>query len=122
MSDYRIPTLQASDAARRAVRRVVAAHGPVMFIQSAGCCDGSAPMCFPVTEFLTGEADIQIGQVEGCPIYIAELQLAAWSHPDLLLDVEPGYADGLSLEAGDGLHFITTYLPADPAQPTPSTT
>ena len=114
MSEYRIPTLRASEPARQAVRRVVAAHGPVMFIQSAGCCDGSAPMCFPVAEFLTGAADIQIGQVEGCAIYIAERQLAAWTHPDLLLDIEPGYADGLSLDAGTGLHFITTYLTEGP--------
>lgn len=118
MSGYRIPTLRASEAARTAVRRIVAAHGPVIFIQSAGCCDGSAPMCFLATEFLTGAADIEIGQVEGCPIYIAERQLAAWPHPDLLLDVEPGYADGLSLDAGNGLHFTTTYLPPDPSPQT----
>jgi uncharacterized protein (DUF779 family) len=91
---------------------VVARHGPVMFVQSAGCCDGSAPMCFPVGEFQTGDGDILVGRIEDCPVYVDRRQLTAWRHHDLVIDVEPGYADGLSLDAGDGLHFVTRYDPA----------
>jgi uncharacterized protein (DUF779 family) len=111
--ERRVPKVRATDAARDAVRRLVAAHGPVMFVQSAGCCDGSAPMCFADGEFLTGAGDVHLGDVEGCPVYIEQRQLAAWPHPDLLLDVEAGYSDGLSLDAGDGLHFVTRYETKD---------
>ncbi|TCN30675.1 hypothetical protein EV644_13157 [Kribbella orskensis] len=80
-----------------------------MFFQSGGCCDGSAPMCFEQGEFLTGDQDILIGEVMGCPVYIDQRQLDAWAHTDMVLDVEPGYSDGLSLAAGPDLHFVTRY-------------
>ncbi len=112
-SDYAIPRVRATDAGVQAIRRLVAARGRVMFVQSAGCCDGSAPMCFPAGEFLTGAGDVLVGDIEGCPIYIERRQLSAWQHRDLVVDVQPGYADGLSLDAGDGLHFVTRYEPAD---------
>jgi uncharacterized protein (DUF779 family) len=60
----------------------MAVHGRVMFVQSAGCCDGSAPMCFPDGEFLTGAGDILVGDIDGCPMYIDARQLAAWPHRD----------------------------------------
>ena len=48
-------------AAADLLRTVVGRHGPVMFHQSGGCCDGSAPMCYPVGDFLTGDADVLLG-------------------------------------------------------------
>jgi uncharacterized protein (DUF779 family) len=75
-------------------------------------------MCFPDGEFLTGAGDILVGDIDGCPMYIDARQLAAWPHRDLVLDVQQGYADGMSLDAGDGLHFVTRYNPAT-APPTP---
>jgi hypothetical protein len=111
-TDYPIPRVRATEAARQAVRHLVSTRGRMMFVQSAGCCDGSAPMCFPDGEFLIGAGDAFVGDVEGCPIYVEQRQLAAWPHRDLVLDVQPGYADGLSLDAGEGLHFVTRYEPA----------
>ena len=64
-------------------------------------------MCFPDGEFLTGAGDILVGDIDGCPMYVDARQLAAWPHRDLVLDVQPGYADGMSLDAGDGAHFLT---------------
>ncbi len=84
-----------------------------MFVQAGGCCDGSAPMCFELGEFLTGDQDHLVGEVGGCPVYVDQRQLEAWPHTDLVLDVEPGYADGLSLAAGPDLHFVTRYHGAD---------
>lgn len=98
----------ATEAARlRAVR------GPLMFVQSARCCDGSAPMCLPAGEYLTGPFDVLLGRIAGCPFYIDARQYRAW-HPELLvLDVEPGVPEGFSLAAGEGLHFVTrTSAPA----------
>lgn len=102
-----MPEVRATAAARAAIRRLARAHGRVMFVQSAGCCDGSAPMCFVDGEFRTGAADVRVGDVDGCPVYVSRRDLEAWPHRELVLDVEPGYADGLSLAAGEGLHFVS---------------
>jgi uncharacterized protein (DUF779 family) len=97
----------ATEAARLAVRRLRAVRGPLMFVQSAGCCGGSAPMCFPRGEYLTGPGDLLLGSVEGCPVYIDRRLYQAWHPGQLVLDVEAGDPEGFSLAAGDGLHFVT---------------
>jgi uncharacterized protein (DUF779 family) len=97
----------ATKAARLAVRRLRAVRGPLMFAQSGGCCGGSAPMCFPRGEYLTGPGDLLLGSVEGCPFYIDRRLYEAWHPGRLVLDVEPGDPEGFSLAAGDGLHFVT---------------
>jgi len=107
MSVQHEPRVTATPAAEAAVARLRETHGPLMFVQSAGCCDGSAPMCFPLGEFLVGHHDVLLGEVLGCPFYIDAGHLAAWPHGVLVLDVEPGFADGFSLAAGEGTHFIT---------------
>jgi uncharacterized protein (DUF779 family) len=107
-----VPGIRATHAAADAVRQLAIEHGRVMFVQSAGCCDGSAPMCFPDGDFLIGAGDIRIGDLDGNPVYVDQRLLAAWPHHDLVLDVQPGYADGFSLAAGEGLHFISRYTPA----------
>jgi len=103
----------ATEAARQAVYRLRAARGPLMFIQSAGCCGGSEPMCLPAGEYLTGPGDVLLGRIAGCPFYMDARQYRA-CHPELLvLDVEPGMPEGFSLAAGEGLHFVTrTSAPA----------
>lgn len=107
MNDDRVlPLLRATDAATKAVRELVRGKGPVMFVLSAGCCDGSAPMCFLEGEFLVGSRDVLVGRVEGAPFYVDQRQLDAWPHDEIVLDTEPGYADGLSLAAGEGRHFV----------------
>ena len=103
----------ASPAARQAIADLTARRGPVMFVQSAGCCGGSSAMCFPQGEFLTGAGDILLGEVAGCPFWMDAQLYEAWGRPQLVLDVEPGFAEGFSLGAGQGRHFITrTALPA----------
>ncbi|MEU6144564.1 DUF779 domain-containing protein [Streptomyces sp. NPDC047081] len=48
----------ATRAARRAITALCASHGgPVMFVQSGGCCDGSDPMCFPGGGFSLAAGD-----------------------------------------------------------------
>ena len=96
----------ATAAAQRAIRGLLRGRGPVMFVQSGGCCGGSAPMCFPAGEFLTGPADLLLGEVEGCPFYIDADLYEAWGRPALVLDTEPGFPEGFSLPAGDGTHFV----------------
>jgi uncharacterized protein (DUF779 family) len=96
-----------TDAARDLLRRLAAQHGPLLFHQSGGCCDGSAPMCYPREEFRIGERDVLLGEVEDTPFYIGGRQYEAWRHTQLLIDVVPGRGSGFSLEAPLGVRFLT---------------
>ncbi|WNZ06656.1 DUF779 domain-containing protein [Streptomyces sp. 11x1] len=98
----------ATRAARRAIEALRAAHGgPVMFVQSGGCCDGSDPMCFPAGEFAVGEGDMLVGVIVGCTFHMDADQYEALGRPLFVLDVEPGTPGGFSLPAGEGLRFVT---------------
>jgi hypothetical protein len=89
------------------IRQLRDAHGPLLFHQSGGCCDGSAPMCYPRKEFRVGQRDVLLGEVEGCPVYIGGQQFEYWQHTHLTLDVVPGRGAGFSLEAPLGVRFLT---------------
>ena len=79
-----------------------------MFVQSGGCCAGSTPMCFPVGEFVLGDIDVLLGEIDGCPFYIDKSLDDAWRQDEFLLDVESGEPEGFSLAAGDeDMHFVT---------------
>lgn len=94
-------------AAAALIERVRAKHGPVMFHQSGGCCDGSAPMCFPQGELLLAEHDRLLGEIGGAPFYISGPQFEVWQHTQLIIDVVPGRGGMFSLEGPEGLRFLT---------------
>ncbi len=96
----------ATPAALAAIERLRAERGPLMFFQSAGCCDGSLPMCFEDGEFVIGSHDVLLGTVGAAPFYIDGRQFAAWKHTQLILDVGVGEPEGFSLGAGDDGHFV----------------
>lgn len=96
-----------TDAATALVTSLVAEHGPLMFHQSGGCCDGSAPMCFPKGEFRVGAQDVFLGEIAGCPFYMGAAQFEYWRHTKLIIDVVPGRGAGFSLEAPRGVRFLT---------------
>ncbi|MEY3212992.1 MAG: hypothetical protein RIT28_3473 [Pseudomonadota bacterium] len=104
--DQGFSQVSVTDAAAELIRRLVLDHGPVMFFQSGGCCDGSAPMCWPKGEFRLGERDVRLGVVEGAEYWIGGDQYERWRHTRLVLDVVPGRGAGFSLEAPEGLRFI----------------
>ncbi len=89
------------------LRRLVAEHGPLLFHQSGGCCDGSAPMCYPQSEFRVGQRDVLLGEIEGCPVYIGGAQYERWKHTVLIIDAVPGRGAGFSVEAPTGMRFLT---------------
>jgi len=82
-------------------------HGDLLFHQSGGCCDGSAPMCYPAREFRIGQRDVYLGDVAGCPFYIGAAQFDYWAHTQLTIDVVPGRGSGFSVEAPRGVRFLT---------------
>ena len=100
------PQVVATEAAVRLIRKLREDHGPLMFHQSGGCCDGSAPMCYPRGEFHIGARDVLLGEIEGTPFYIGGDQWALWKHTRLTLDAVPGRGAGFSLEAPEGMRFI----------------
>ncbi len=81
------------------------AHGPLMFHQSGGCCDGSSPMCFPLGDLLTGDGDVLLGTLGETPFYISRPQFEYWKHTELTLDVVPGRGGMFSLEGPEGVRF-----------------
>lgn len=89
------------------IERLTTLHGPLMFHQSGGCCDGSAPMCFPRGEFKVGAQDVLLGNVAGgVPVWIGAAQFEYWRHTQITIDVVPGRGAGMSLESPEGMRFI----------------
>lgn len=82
-------------------------HGPLLFHQSGGCCDGSAPMCFPAGEFMVGDSDVRLGEIGGMPFYMSAAQFEYWQHTQLIIDAVPGNGGMFSLERPTGLRFLT---------------
>lgn len=97
----------ATPDAEALIARLAARHGPLMFHQSGGCCDGSAPMCFPLGEFRVGAQDVLLGHVAGSvPVWIGASQFEYWRHTQVTIDAVPGRGAGMSLESPEGLRFI----------------
>ena len=97
----------ATDAALSLIEALTEKHGPVMFHQSGGCCDGSAPMCYPRGDIIVGENDRLLGEIGGMPFYISGSQFAYWQHTQLIIDVVPGRGGMFSLEGPEGQRFLT---------------
>ncbi|MGV0740781.1 DUF779 domain-containing protein [Mycolicibacterium sp. XJ870] len=86
-------------------------HGALMFHQSGGCCDGSSPMCYPDGDFIVGDRDVLLSVLDvgadGVPVWISGPQFDAWKHTQLVIDVVPGRGGGFSLEAPEGMRFLS---------------
>ena len=107
MAEAAPPRVSATAAALALLDEIIADHGPVLFHQSGGCCDGSSPMCYPAGEFRVGARDILLGEVGGVPVWIGKAQGEAWAHTQLILDVVPGRGGMFSLDNGRELRFLT---------------
>lgn len=116
--------LQATAGAVDLLRRLGGTHGPLMMHQSGGCCDGSSPMCYPLGEFIVGDRDVLLGildlrvgvgevpssvpeGVDAVPVWISGSQFEAWKHTQLVLDAVPGRGSGFSVEAPEGMRFLS---------------
>ncbi len=99
--------VDATESALALIDKLRSQHGPVMFHQSGGCCDGSSPMCYPQGEFYLGDSDVKLGEIGGAPFYMSASQFAYWQHTKLIIDVVPGRGGMFSLENGEGVRFLT---------------
>ncbi|MFJ2664580.1 DUF779 domain-containing protein [Nocardia fluminea] len=96
-----------TEQAAALLRDLAGQHGPVMFHQSGGCCDGSSPMCYPRGEFRVGGSDVLLGYLPGdTPFWMSADQFEYWKHTHLTVDVVPGRGGGFSLEAPEGVRFL----------------
>ena len=102
-----VPRVLVTAEADAMIARLKARHGAIMFHQSGGCCDGSAPMCFPAGEFKVGAQDVLMGEIAGCKFFIGANQFEYWRHTQLIIDVVPGRGAGFSVEAPEGVRFLT---------------
>ncbi len=89
------------------ITRLKAKHGPLMFYQSAGCCEGSAPLCYRDGELWVGPSDVALGEIGGCPFYIRDNQFEYWRHTQLIIDVVAGGGNAFSIEGPEGISFHT---------------
>jgi uncharacterized protein len=99
--------VSATPAALELIRELAGKHGALLFHQSGGCCDGSAPMCFQRGELLVGDEDVLLGEIGGQPFYIGAAQFEYWKHTHLIIDVVSGRGGMFSLEGPLGLRFLT---------------
>jgi uncharacterized protein (DUF779 family) len=102
-----IAKVLATPAAEALIERLRERHGPVLFHQSGGCCDGSSPMCYPQDDFIVGDRDVQLGTIAGAPFYMSPSQYEYWKHTQLIIDVIEGRGGMFSLENGEGVRFLT---------------
>ena len=96
-----------TDAADALIEQLKILHGPLMFHQSGGCCDGSQPMCFTAGEFRVGGSDVWMATIRDCKFYMGRDQFEYWKHTQLILDTTPGRGSSFSLEIPLGKRFIT---------------
>ena len=108
-----IPTrVELTPLAEDLLRKLYAIHGPLMFHQSGGCCDGSSPMCYPAGEFRVGGADVKLGDLvvadiqEPIGFWMSATQFEYWKHTHLTVDVVDGRGGGFSLESPEGKRFL----------------
>ena len=101
-----IPRIIATDNAIELIEKLKKLHGPLMFHQSGGCCDGSQPMCFNDGEFKVGGSDIWISTINDCKFYMAKDQFEYSKYAQLILDVTPGRGSSFSLEIPLGVRFF----------------
>ena len=121
MSNDTYSRVAVTDAAAALLRDLTAQHGPLMFHQSGGCCDGSAPMCYPVGMFLTGPADVKLGDLDvglddAIEVFISLAQFEYWKYTHTTIDAVPGRGAGFSVEGPTGMRFIIRSRMLDDAE------
>ena len=104
-----VTRVSATDAALQLIDRLQAKHGPLLFHQSGGCCDGSSPMCYPRGEFMVGASDVKLGEIGGVPFYMSGSQYAYWKSSQMIVDAvdAPLGGDNFSLEGPLGKAFLS---------------
>lgn len=102
-----VERVTATDTALELIAKLRERHGPVMFHQSGGCCDGSSPMCYPDGDLLIGDQDVLLGHIGDSPFYMHKNQYDYWKHTQIIIDVVDGRGGMFSLEGVEGKRFLS---------------
>lgn len=106
-NNMQIERVLVTEKAKAVIAQLKEKHGELMFHQSGGCCDGSAPMCFEKGDFIIGARDLRLGIIEGCEFYMASDQFQYYASMQITIDVSPGRGSSFSLEIPLGLRFMS---------------
>ena len=101
-----VKRVSVTDKAKSVIDTLREKHGELLFHQSGGCCDGSAPMCFAQGDFIIGSRDLCLGEIHGCKFYMAADQFEYYKNTHVCVDVSPGRGSSFSLEIPLGLRFM----------------
>ncbi len=102
--------LEVTQEATKVVEMLKKEHGELVFNQSGGCCDGTAPMCFEKADFYVPSRNIKLGEICGCEFFIDKDQFEYFKHSFLTIDVKEekaAFGNSFSLEIDHGYQFIT---------------
>lgn len=102
-----VERVYATDEALALIETIKQKHGDILFYQSGGCCDGSAPMCYEKGDFRLGDSDVLLGTIGDTPFYMHQSQYEYWKHTQLIIDALPGRGTSFSLDSIEDKHFIT---------------
>jgi len=95
-----------TEKAKDLVKQLKEKHGELIFHQSGGCCDGSAPMIFEEGDMYLDDSDVLLGELEGVNYYMNQDQFEYWKHTHLTVDITEGRGSSFSLEIPLGFRFI----------------
>ena len=107
MDKEAVVRVKATPAALELIKTLQEEYGEILFHQSGGCCDGSAPMCYPVGDYMVGDRDVRLGPIGDAQVYINRDQFEYWKHTQLIIDVVAGRGGMFSLDNGRNKRFLT---------------
>jgi len=99
--------VESTQKANELIDKLRQKHGTeLLFHQSGGCCDGSAPMCFEVGDFMIGSRDVKVGEIHGCEFFMSPEQFEYMKNTHITIDVVEGRGSSFSIEIPLGVRFI----------------
>jgi uncharacterized protein (DUF779 family) len=100
--------VSATPSALALIERLTAEHGPIAFLQSGGCCEGSGPICMPISEFNPSASDVILGGWKDATFYMGDSHFTFAENMHTILDATPNSSGSFSLDCGTGFAFITS--------------
>ena len=99
--------VSATPSALSLINRLTTEHGPIAFLQSGGCCEGSGPICMPINEFNPSASDVILGEWKDATFYMGDSHFTFAENMHTILDATPNSSGSFSLDCGTGFAFIT---------------